>query len=689
MNKILFISADPILKKRNIEVLSENGFTISDSADHLDALLKIDKDNYDLIIIDDEFSDYDGHEICQKIRSHSDKPIILLGMMPDAEIWDRVEEIGFDLYMKKPVSPRELLARIKALKRRYPAETRQTIHKIAQEDSHSVTEKAAESEEKPLKTKKLEPAPELPKEYFSPSITSFNDTVTQEDENPQIHDVSLSTSPATLVEDKNNTINKNISFNNIEGEDFKNDSFDVWRDGRIIKLIETAVNGKIGDITPVIDQCSKNGYSYPQINSIIEGNDDDTSYVLDLLVKKNILLRKPFEKLTVDPEGSFHLMPIERCPHCDSDNLIRGQLVEHFNCGYVAMEQDFRVDHGYTCPKCHREMRLIGTDYRNVGIHYKCLNCDEVFNLPVIKWKNLTSRKIWNSEELKSMWVYSYVFSPDKKAWLEFQLKPKNQLIEFLKSRGYQVKEFAQMSGSSGAIHMLDILATRDDILTKINLGIGILVAPAGANEVTLEELFKYDTRAYDVGINYKVVIAIPRLNAEAVRFSQRQMITVIEARTLSSVVSQLRPGRPVSVNIMESGQAAYQPYNINLIHQNDAHVKRLLIKFLMNRDYEVTENPRVIGKSGAQHSFDIIARRDEKIIVPAIAIRIIVLNPNDEVGIDELSQFDAEAFDSGIRNKAFVGLPRISAQAMQFAVQQKIKTIQKDDLTKFILPSN
>ena len=425
------------------------------------------------------------------------------------------------------------------------------------------------------------------------------------------------------------------------------------------------------------------GFSYPQINSIIDGDDEDSIHTLQFLEKANILIKKPYEKLLMDPDGTFQLMPQERCPNCDSANLISGQLVEHFACGYVGMEQDFRTDHRYVCPKCHREMKLIGTDYRNAGIHYRCLNCNEVFPNPIIKWRSLNSHKVWNASELKYVWVYSYSFSPDKKEWLEFQLKPKTQLIEFLKNRGYEVQESAQLPGSSGAVHTIDILAVRDDIMTRINLGIGILVAMPGENEVKLEELFKYDTRAYDIGINYKVVIAIPKLNDEAIKFAERQMIGTFEAKTLGSLVAHITSQSKNSENIITRGGEQI-PYD-DKQEATKSDPANILVRFLKKRGYEVFEKAKITGKSGAEYVFDIIARREDGIVVPTIAIDMAVLAAGKEVGINEISQFDSEAYDAGIRNKVFVGIPGISRQAIQFAHQQRIRTIEAGDLEKYM----
>jgi general secretion pathway protein E len=292
----------------------------------------------------------------------------------------------------------------------------------------------------------------------------------------------------------------------------------------------------------------------------------------------------------------------------------------------------------------------------------------------------MKTRKVWKAEELREVETFSYQFSPDKKGWLESQMKPKTQLVNFLKDQGYQVHELAQLTARSGAVHTVDVFAIRDDIITKVYLGIGILVAVSGEPEVGLESLFRFDTRAYDIGINYKVVIAIPKLGPEAVNFARRQMIRVYEAKSLAAVVADLtHPDRFRSG--MQSGVEAVE----NQEGSASGIPRTTVVKFLRNRGYDVYERALILGKSGVEHVFDIIARKDDRIVVPTIAIRIASSLTGQPVGLDEISKFDAAAFDAGICNKVFLGLPQVSDQARQFATQQKIDVFEQQDLGKLI----
>lgn len=97
------------LEKDSFEV------TIADTGEKAVSLLK---EGFDLIILDLMLPDMDGEDICETIRKDSDLPIIMLTAKSDED--DRIAGLGLgaDDYVVKPFSPRELVARVKALLRR-------------------------------------------------------------------------------------------------------------------------------------------------------------------------------------------------------------------------------------------------------------------------------------------------------------------------------------------------------------------------------------------------------------------------------------------------------------------------------------------------------------------------------------------------------------------------------------------
>ena len=111
-----------------------------------------------------------------------------------------------------------------------------------------------------------------------------------------------------------------------------------------------------------------------------------------------------------------------------------------------------------------------------------------------------------------------------------FEFESKSQLIEYLKKRGYRVREDAEVKGRSGAAHNIDIVATKDEGIITHRIAIGFEVAekPMG-----LDRVFDFDDRAYDAGIMDKVLVVVPGLTKEAKQFAQRQGLRVFEVRQL------------------------------------------------------------------------------------------------------------------------------------------------------------
>ncbi|GAA4503646.1 response regulator transcription factor [Pseudaeromonas paramecii] len=107
------------------EYMARAGFDVITAADGRAMYGQLEQHQPDLIILDVMMPGDDGFSLCQQIRRSSQVPIIMLTAASDEA--DRVIglELGADDYIAKPFSPRELMARIKALLRR--AEFRQPI----------------------------------------------------------------------------------------------------------------------------------------------------------------------------------------------------------------------------------------------------------------------------------------------------------------------------------------------------------------------------------------------------------------------------------------------------------------------------------------------------------------------------------------------------------------------------------
>jgi two-component system, OmpR family, alkaline phosphatase synthesis response regulator PhoP len=99
--------------------LTREGYQVETVSRGNDALPKINQMNPDLVILDLMLPDTDGFEVCRNIRGRSQVPILMLTARK--EDIDKIVglEMGADDYLTKPFNPRELIARIKAILRRY------------------------------------------------------------------------------------------------------------------------------------------------------------------------------------------------------------------------------------------------------------------------------------------------------------------------------------------------------------------------------------------------------------------------------------------------------------------------------------------------------------------------------------------------------------------------------------------
>src|SRR3954467_10406625 len=121
--KVLVVEDDPRISDVLEYALKAEGHDVQKAQRGREAIELAKHSVPALIVLDVGLPDIDGFEVCRAVRKFSDVPVIFLTSRSD-EI-DRVVglEIGGDDYVVKPFSPRQLLARMKAIRRRPDRET--------------------------------------------------------------------------------------------------------------------------------------------------------------------------------------------------------------------------------------------------------------------------------------------------------------------------------------------------------------------------------------------------------------------------------------------------------------------------------------------------------------------------------------------------------------------------------------
>jgi len=116
--KVLIIDDDRRLGDLLGAYLQGQGVAVETRLDGASGLAALDRGGFDAVVLDVMMPGIDGFEVCRRIRAGSEIPVLMLTARGDET--DRVVglELGADDYLPKPFSPRELLARLRAITRR-------------------------------------------------------------------------------------------------------------------------------------------------------------------------------------------------------------------------------------------------------------------------------------------------------------------------------------------------------------------------------------------------------------------------------------------------------------------------------------------------------------------------------------------------------------------------------------------
>ncbi len=119
--KLLVVEDDLTIAEPLLDGLRHHGFDVHHVARGTETLDAIEADAFDVVLLDLGLPDIDGLDVCRKIRSIASTPVIMLTAR--SEEVDRVVglELGADDYVVKPFGLRELVARIRAVRRRFDA----------------------------------------------------------------------------------------------------------------------------------------------------------------------------------------------------------------------------------------------------------------------------------------------------------------------------------------------------------------------------------------------------------------------------------------------------------------------------------------------------------------------------------------------------------------------------------------
>lgn len=118
MTSILVVEDEPVVRDVVVRYLEQAGYHTAEAGDGRSAQQLLESERPDLVILDVMLPEIDGLDLCRWIRSKWNVPVVMLTALGTES--DRIVglELGADDYITKPFSPRELVARVRAVLRR-------------------------------------------------------------------------------------------------------------------------------------------------------------------------------------------------------------------------------------------------------------------------------------------------------------------------------------------------------------------------------------------------------------------------------------------------------------------------------------------------------------------------------------------------------------------------------------------
>ena len=131
-----------------------------------------------------------------------------------------------------------------------------------------------------------------------------------------------------------------------------------------------------------------------RVHTIIERTEDDFPEVEDIDFKLKVLSDKKLVKQVKEPPillkcpscQSYDYRQAPICPYCSSEDLEKGEAIEHYKCAKVNFYHKFVSGEKMICPHCKGELKQLGVDYQKVSNWVHCKECNEYCGEPNLQF---------------------------------------------------------------------------------------------------------------------------------------------------------------------------------------------------------------------------------------------------------------------------------------------------------------
>ncbi len=300
---------------------------------------------------------------------------------------------------------------------------------------------------------------------------------------------------------------------------------------------------------------------FPEVAKILGVNVDIVPLLEDMASCGIYLRRKIDSKPACSNCGSINVSYKYVCPLCDGHDLEKGVRIEHHECGHVDFQSQFEKGRELICPKCGKELKLLGTDYHRLEGFILCNECKREFSIPKIIQTCLSCGVNCSFEKADIKPIFGYILNDNLSSEIISYCSIEPPIVRLLETQGYEVETPGRLRGESRTDHLFDIVATQDERTIVFTLA-------NGSSEKDEDFAINLLGRFSDVRADRAVLIATPRLSNTAKRLLEFYGIEHIEGETKEEIVEKL------SVTFGKSSKPTSIPGNSDSLKQRKKKIE-------------------------------------------------------------------------------------------------------------------
>ncbi len=299
-------------------------------------------------------------------------------------------------------------------------------------------------------------------------------------------------------------------------------------DSRVALLLKWMIEGS----ESIVPSVKEGRVTYPDVTKLMPvGN---SAEVLDSLLAQGLLIKEYYTSEILCPScGSSSLKDKYTCVSCHRSHIETGDMIEHYSCGNVDFEAKFDKDGKLLCPKCRKELKVIGTDYRRVGKLFRCNDCGKASSIPGVAHVCQNCGTVSTPENAQLRILHEYRINEKRRKKIESIAGIYGPLVELLEKKGFKIESPAFLKGESGIEHPFDIAAEVGGKYTLFDIR-------THDESVSETEIMGFFAKVTDVAHREAILIAVPRASEYARRLSRPYNITLVEGDNINEVLASI-----------------------------------------------------------------------------------------------------------------------------------------------------